>query len=214
MAGLSRRPGKPGGRAARRQARQGGVKRPLETPFIKRNIPTYDLLDEESLEKIEKAADTILAEIGIEFRDDAETVELFRKAGGKVSPVSATIWNIRFEPGMIREIVKTAPERFTQVARNRARSVDIGGDAMVFAPAYGSPFVMDLDQGRRYGTFEDFENFVKLAQSSPWLHHSGGTICEPTDIPVNKRHLDMVYAHMRYSDRALSWLDHRARAGG
>ena len=73
---------------------------------------------------------------------------------------------------------------------------------MVFAPAYGSPFVMDMDQGRRYGTLADFENFVKLAQSSPWLHHSGGTICEPTDIPVNKRHLDMVYAHMRYSDRA------------
>jgi trimethylamine---corrinoid protein Co-methyltransferase len=43
---------------------------------------------------------------------------------------------------------------------------------------------------------------VKLGQASPWLHHSGGTTCEPTDIPVNKRHLDMVYAHMRWSDRA------------
>ena len=61
---------------------------------------------------------------------------------------------------------------------------------------------MDLDHGRRYGTIEDFENFVKLAQMSPNLHHSGGTICEPTDVAVNKRHLDMVYAHMRYSDRA------------
>jgi trimethylamine--corrinoid protein Co-methyltransferase len=61
---------------------------------------------------------------------------------------------------------------------------------------------MDLDKGRRYGTIEDFQNFVKLAQMSPNLHHSGGTICEPTDIAVNKRHLDMVYAHIRYSDRA------------
>ena len=42
---------------------------------------------------------------------------------------------------------------------------------------------------------------MKLAQSSPWLHHSGGTICEPTDIAVNKRHLDMVYSHIKYSDR-------------
>ena len=55
--------------------------------------------------------------------------------------------------------------------------------------------------GRRYGTIEDFRNFVKLAQSSPWLHHSGGTICEPVDVPVNKRHLDMVYSHIKYSDR-------------
>ena len=60
---------------------------------------------------------------------------------------------------------------------------------------------MDLDKGRRYGTIEDFRNFVKLAQSSPWLHHSGGTICEPVDVPVNKRHLDMVYSHIKYSDR-------------
>ncbi|MFI5392291.1 MAG: trimethylamine methyltransferase family protein, partial [Myxococcota bacterium] len=77
----------------------------------------------------------------------------------------------------------------------------IGGNATVFAPAYGSPFVRDVDGGRRYGTIEDFRNFVKLANSSPFLHHSGGTVCEPVDLPVNKRHYDMVYAHMRYSDR-------------
>jgi trimethylamine--corrinoid protein Co-methyltransferase len=35
----------------------------------------------------------------------------------------------------------------------------------------------------------------------PHLHHSGGTVCEPVDLPVNKRHLDMVYAHIRYSDK-------------
>ncbi|MEY8799157.1 trimethylamine methyltransferase family protein [Leisingera sp. XS_AS12] len=174
----------------------------LRVPFITRRVPPYDLLDEEALVRIEQAADRILAEIGMEFREDPETVELFRQAGGKVRQVSPETWNIKFEPGMIREILRTAPSRFTQHARNPANSVEIGGDAMVFAPSYGSPFVMDLDKGRRYGTIEDFQNLVKLAQSSPWLHHSGGTICEPTDIPVNKRHLDMVYAHMRYSDRA------------
>lgn len=192
------------GRSARRAARQGGSKpnHQLEVAYITRNIPTYDLLDEDSLIKMEAATDTILAEIGIEFRDDPETVSLFAAAGGQVTKVSDTASNIRFEPGLIQEILKTAPARFTQHARNPANSVDIGGDAVVFAPAYGSPFVMDADTGRRYGTIADFENFVKLAQSSPWLHHSGGTICEPTDVPVNKRHLDMVYAHMRYSDRA------------
>ena len=71
----------------------------------------------------------------------------------------------------------------------------------VFAPNYGSPFVRDLDNGRRYGTIEDFRNFVKLAYLSPHLHHSGGTVCEPVDVPVNKRHLDMVYSHIRYSDK-------------
>ena len=79
--------------------------------------------------------------------------------------------------------------------------MQIGGDATVFAPNYGSPFVHDLDRGRRYATLEDFENFVKLAYASPHLHHSGGTVCEPVDVPVSKRHLDMVYAHLRYSDK-------------
>jgi trimethylamine--corrinoid protein Co-methyltransferase len=71
----------------------------------------------------------------------------------------------------------------------------------VFAPAYGSPFVRDLDGGRRYGTIEDFRNFVKLTYVSPFLHHSGGTVCEPVDLPVNKRHYDMVYSHLRWSDK-------------
>lgn len=174
----------------------------LRTPYITRRIPTYDLLNDEALCRIEATADRILAEIGIELRDDPVAMQLYRAAGAQVVHISGDRWRIRFEPGLLREVLKIAPARFTQHARNPANSVEIGGDAMVFAPAYGSPFVMDMDHGRRYGTIADFENLIKLAQSSPWLHHSGGTICEPTDVPVNKRHLDMVYAHMRYSDRA------------
>ena len=99
---------------------------------------------------------------------------------------------------------RSSPPRrrtYTQHARNPANSVQVGGDATVFAPNYGSPFVHDLDQGRRYATLADFENFVKLAYLHPYLHHSGGTVCEPVDVPVSKRHLDMVYAHLRYSDK-------------
>lgn len=190
-------------RSAGKQQRSSapGENRHLRVPYITRKIPTYDLLGEDALVQIETAADDILADIGIEFREDPEVVEMFRQAGADVRQLSDEVWNLRFERGLIRKILSTAPARFTQHARNPANNVEIGGDAMVFAPSYGSPFVMDLDKGRRYGTIEDFENLVKLAQSSPFLHHSGGTICEPTDVAVNKRHLDMVYAHIRYSDR-------------
>ena len=67
--------------------------------------------------------------------------------------------------------------------------------------SYVNVFVSDLERGRRYATIEDFRNFVKLAYLTPCLQHSGGTVCEPVDLPVNKRHLDMVYAHMRWSDK-------------
>ncbi len=186
-----------GGRDMRRSERGTGATRGVHVPYITRGIPTYDVMGEENLLKIEAAANRILAETGLEFRDDPEALDLWRRAGAKVDGVS-----VKFEPGMLREIVRTAPAEFTQHARNPVNNVQIGGRNVVFAPAYGSPFVMDLDRGRRFGTIEDFTNFIKLAQSSPWFHHSGGTICEPTDVPVNKRHLDMVYAHIKYSDRA------------
>ena len=189
-----------GGRNQRREARaQGNV---VHRPYIVRGIPTYDILSDESLSKIETTAERILAEIGIELREDAEAMRLYRKAGAHVTETAPEVWRLKFEPGMLREILRTAPAEFTQHARNPANSVRIGGKNVVFAPSYGSPFGMALDRGRRYGTIEDFQNFVKLSQSSPWLHHSGGTVCEPTDVPVNKRHLDMVYSHIRYSDRA------------
>ena len=96
---------------------------------------------------------------------------------------------------------KTAPKVFTQHARNPERNVQIGGKATVFAPVYGPPFVRDLDGVRRYATLDDFKNFVRLAYMAPSIHHSGGTVCEPVDVPVNKRHLDMVLAHMTLSDK-------------
>ncbi|WP_124086115.1 trimethylamine methyltransferase family protein [Pseudogemmobacter humi] len=189
-----------GGRNQRRESRaQGGTG--VHRPYIVRGIPTCDILSEESLARIEATAARILAEIGIELREDAEAMRLYREAGAEVTETAPEVWRLKFEPGMLHEILKTAPAEFTQHARNPANNVRIGGRNVVFAPSYGSPFVMDLDRGRRYGTIEDFRNFVKLAQSSPWLHHSGGTVCEPTDVAVNKRHLDMVYAHIRYSDR-------------
>jgi trimethylamine---corrinoid protein Co-methyltransferase len=182
-----------------RQARQtqrattgGGMGR----PYIIRNIPTYDVLSEENLIKIETTADRILAEVGIEFRDDPVALNHWKTAGAEVDGLL-----VKFPPGMLREILKSAPSQFTQHARNPLNNVEIGGKSVVFSPAYGSPFVMDLDRGRRFGTIEDFRNFIKLAQSSPNFHHSGGTICEPTDIAVNKRHLDMVMAHLTLSDR-------------
>jgi trimethylamine---corrinoid protein Co-methyltransferase len=183
-----------GGAAGRRQARSA---RKLESfPFITRNLPPTDLLSSETVEIIEANADTLMEEIGVEYRDDPEALELWRQAGADVKGE-----RVRFPKGLCRELMKTAPAQFTQHARNPARNVEIGGPHTVYAPVYGPPFVRDLDGQRRYATIADFRNFVKLAYMAPAMHHSGGTVCEPVDIAVNKRHLDMVYTHIRYSDK-------------
>jgi trimethylamine---corrinoid protein Co-methyltransferase len=187
--------GERSGAAARRAARTGGGPG-AQMPFIRRAIRVYEVLDEEGLAIIERNADTVLEEIGIDFRDDAEALALWRDAGADVRGE-----RVHFPKGLCRALLKTAPSTFTQHARNPERSVQIGGDATVFAPVYGPPFVRDLEGNRRYAKIEDFRNFVKLAYLAPSIHHSGGTVCEPVDVPVNKRHLDMVHAHMTLSDK-------------
>jgi len=192
----ARRGRRGGGRAAKRAQRAGASTARL--PYITRKIEPLCMIDEEGLSTIEQNAETILEEIGIEFRDDAESLQMWRDAGADVQGEL-----VKFPRGLCRKLVMdTAPAEFTQHARNPANNVQIGGNHLVTVPAYGPPFVRDIEGGRRYATIEDFQNFVKLAYMSPHIHHSGGTVCEPVDLPVNKRHFDMIYSHMRYSDKA------------
>ncbi|MGV6889207.1 trimethylamine methyltransferase family protein [Rhodophyticola sp. SM2404] len=183
-----------GGGAARRAARSAVS---FETArFIERNIPNLEVLSDEALEIIEYNAETVLEEIGVNFADNPKALALWKEAGADVQGE-----RVRIPRGLARDLCKTAPSRFTQYARNPERNVEIGGKSLVLAPVYGPPFVWDIHEGRRYATMADFEKFVKLGYMSKWLHHSGGTVCEPTDVPVNKRHFDMLYAHMSLSDK-------------
>lgn len=184
-----------GGRAARQAARTASF---LEsTPYLTRRLRPFEVLDEEGLATIEEHADRLLSEVGVEIADDPEALRIFADHGAEVDGT-----RVRFPEGMCRRVIQeSAPARFTQHARNPERSVVIGDPHMVFAPAYGPPFVRDLEGGRRYATIEDFRNFVRLAFVSGGLHHSGGTVCEPVDLPVDQRHLDMIKAHLTLSDK-------------
>ncbi|MEO0912621.1 MAG: trimethylamine methyltransferase family protein [Pseudomonadota bacterium] len=190
----SRRRGRGGGGAARRAERTAPK---LEAArFIERNIPNFEILTEEAIAIIEENAETILEEVGVAFVDNPGALQRWRDAGADVKGE-----RVHIPRGLARKLCATAPARFTQHARNPERNVEIGGKSLVLAPVYGPPFVRDLEGGRRYATIEDFRNFVRLGYMSKWLHHSGGTVCEPTDIAVNKRHLDMLEAHMTLSDK-------------
>ena len=187
------RPAGRGGRKARLDKRAAS-QRVSGPAIIRRCTPTYNLLDDEALERLEAHTDWILKEIGVEFRGDGEALALFRAAGAKVDGT-----RVRLDFDLAKSLSAAAPRSFKMVARDPARSIVLGGDHVVLMPTYGPPFVTDLDNGRRYATIEDFRNIVRLTYSSAWLNHSGGTVCEPVDLPVNKRHLEMVYAHLTCS---------------
>ena len=184
-----------GGGGAARRAERTAVS--IKTArYIERNIPNFEILTEEALQIIEQNAETVLEEIGVNFVDNPAALERWREAGAEVEGE-----RVRIPRGLARQLCATAPARFTQHARNPERNVEIGGKSLVLAPVYGPPFVRDAAGGRRYAVMEDFRNFVRLGYMSKYLHHSGGTVCEPTDVPVNKRHLDMLHAHMTLSDK-------------
>ena len=206
-AGTGGRHRRGGGGAARRAERT--AHRVEAAPFIRRRIPNYEILDEEGLALIEANAETVLEETGVRFADNPAALELWRGAGAEVRGD-----RVHLPKGLARSLCATAPREYVQHARNPERNVTIGGKNLVLAPVYGPPFVRDMERGRRYATIEDFRNFVKLAYVSPWLHHSGGTVCEPTDIAVNKRHLDMMLAHMTLSRQAVHGQRDRGVAGG
>ncbi|WP_296419230.1 trimethylamine methyltransferase family protein [Pseudooctadecabacter sp.] len=188
------RRGRGGGGAARRAERSAVS---FETaPTIERKIPNLEMLSDKTLDIIEANAETVLEEIGVAFVDNPAALDRWRAAGAMVDGE-----RVRLPKGLARKLCATAPAEFTQHARNPAKSVVVGGNNLVLAPVYGPPFVRDAKGGRRYATLEDFQTFVKLGYMSKWLHHSGGTVCEPTDVPVNKRHLDMLLAHMTLSDK-------------
>jgi trimethylamine--corrinoid protein Co-methyltransferase len=183
-----------GGRAARHKAR---TSQQIEfSKFIERKIPNFEILNDESLEVIENSAEDVLAEIGVKFIDNEFALSLWKEAGADVKGDL-----VKIPRGLARKLCSTAPSSFTQYARAQSKNVEIGGNNLVCAPVYGPPFFRDLEGGRRYAELSDFEKLVKLGYMSKWVHHSGGTLCEPTDVPVNKRHLDMLFAHMTLSDK-------------
>ena len=192
--GGTRKRTRSGGGSARR-AERTAVKIECER-FIERNIPNLEILSQEAIEIIEYNAETVLEEIGVAFTDNPGAIAIWRNAGADIEGE-----RVRIPRGLARKLCRTAPKKIIQHARNSERNVEIGGNTLVMAPVYGPPFVRTASGGRRYATIEDFQKFVKLGYMSKWLHHSGGTLCEPTDVAVNKRHLDMLYAHMNLSDK-------------
>lgn len=194
MADGNPRRGRGGGGAARRAERT--AVRFEAAAYIERKVPNFEILNEEALQIIEANAEAVLEDIGVVFSDNPNALELWRDAGATTDGE-----RVRIPKGLARKLCETAPSSYTQVARNPDRNVVVGGNNLVLAPVYGPPFVRDAAGGRRYATIEDFRNFVRLGYMSKWLHHSGGTVCEPTDVPVNVRHLDMLHAHMTLSDK-------------
>jgi trimethylamine--corrinoid protein Co-methyltransferase len=179
-------------RRARAGAHFGGEVKPLLN-----KLPLTEVLSPEGIELIHRASMRLLQDPGILIIDYPPARETFKANGAKVEGEL-----VRIDEDTLMHFVRQAPPSFTQLARNPANNLHLGGRTTIFAPVYGPPNVGDLDRGRRKATIEDFRNFAKLTYMAQHLHHNGGTLVEPDDIDENERHLDMLLAHITLSDKA------------
>jgi len=164
--------------------------------FLNR-MPRFEVLGEEALATIGGGWERLAQEVGVRF-DHPRALELFADAGQTVDGEV-----VRFDPGFLRAQAATAPATFTLHARNPARDLTIGGDAMVFGAVNGPPFVR-LDGERRDGTMADLENLLRLAHMADVIDTPGRNMLEPGDVPLDIRHLRRSLASATLTDRVWS----------
>lgn len=165
--------------------------------MIKQNFLREDLLEKEDIDRIHRTSMEIFEETGVEINNE-EAKGVFEENGARVED-----GKVFLKRELIEEYLEKVPSSFTLHARNPDNNVEIGGRSGVLAPGYGAPWVTDTEGNNRDATYEDYENFTKLASASDNLDVLGGVLVEPTDLADEERHVKMMYAAARYSDKPL-----------
>ncbi len=193
------RPRRRGGSDRRRAAK---IDAPVvHNPTLLRNLPVYEVVNQEGVEMVHELAMRIVEEIGVDFRDE-ESLDIWRRAGADVGGAIGAE-RVRIGRDELMALVASAPETFVHHGRNPERTVTVGGKNMVISPSYGPPFILDLEGQRRHATLEDLNNLQKINHMGSSVHIAGGPIVEPVDVPVPHRHLHMAYSGLKYSDKPI-----------
>ena len=157
----------------------------------------YQLLTQNEIEQIHENSLRIMENVGIIFTYEPAK-EILKKAGAKVDGDL-----IRFPREMVERELKNVPSSFTMYARNPKKNVEITCEKTAYVGPYGSPFVTDMDKGRRSGTLDDFINIVKICDKLDNIDIQSHISCEPNDVDVKIRAQVMVYNTLKYSDKPL-----------
>ena len=164
------------------------------------SFPPLELVSTDQIESIHQASLEILKDIGMEFMS-GEARELVKKAG---ADVDETTHMVRFDPAMVEETIKTAPESFRLHSRNPQKNLEIGGNYITNCCVGSPPNASDIDNGRRSGNTADYQNLLRLSQYFNIIHLIGGYPVEPTDRHVSTRHLLCTRDMLTLTDKVIS----------
>lgn len=186
------------GREAQSAARNAAARLPqAEWGGPRHATAPLALVDDGALERIHHASLTILEEIGMDFLSpQARAIAV--AAGAKAGPEPE---RLRFDRGLVMDLVAKAPARFTLRGGHPGRDLAIGQGFTHWACVSSAPQVNDLEGGRRPGTQEDFRRFLRLGHSLNVISFFGGYPVEPQDLPAATRHLDCIADFLTMTDK-------------
>lgn len=191
MTETRRRGGGRQGRQSRKgRDRQAGYRR-LVNPYEPARILTDD-----QIAAIHQAALRLLAEVGMRVMLE-EARQILAAHDVDVDDDTELV---RFDPEMVAEAIESCPSQFEIISNSGERDVVMGGDSVAMLPVAGPPHAMDLERGRRAGTLENFDDFVRLTQSFDVLHGLTPMV-EPQDVDLEFRHLQMSRSQLLLSDK-------------
>ncbi|HEY7749429.1 MAG TPA: trimethylamine methyltransferase family protein [Aestuariivirgaceae bacterium] len=167
---------------------------PVSNPY-----PPFNILEEEGIRRIIDGAYRLLEEAGLEFRSQ-RALAILSQHGAEVDHASQIACMDR---ALVQHYVSLAPARFDVHARNPERDTVMGTNRINFNTVGSPPNVSDLERGRRPGTYQDLCDLIKLNHALGVIHLAGGAVVEPLDLPVPTRHLENIYALLRYTDRPI-----------
>ena len=155
----------------------------------------YQIITQEELEMIHDTSMRIMEEVGIIMPYD-HAKEVLAANGATVDGDL-----VKFDRKMVEEAIKTAPSSYTMHSRNEAKNVEINCERSAYAGPYGSPFVTDIENGRRDATYEDYINLCKIVEKMEYIDIQSHIHCEPNGIDNDDRPLWMVYNTTRWAEK-------------
>jgi trimethylamine--corrinoid protein Co-methyltransferase len=185
--------------------RQGGRGRRLDgsrvpqLPWTQVRNPyaPMEVLSADQLEAIHLTSLRILEELGMEVMSP-RALAVLQAAGAQSNSATRTVY---LDRGLVESALTSAPPVFALTPRNADRRVNLGANHSNFGLVAGPPNVHDCERGRRPGNYQDYCDFIRLAQYFNAVHLIGNQVCAPVELPANSRHLDTYRANLLYSDR-------------
>ncbi|MEL7565092.1 MAG: trimethylamine methyltransferase family protein [Dehalobacterium sp.] len=157
----------------------------------------YQVLTQNEIEQIHETSLRILEEVGIVFSYGSAR-EILAKGGAKVDGQ-----RVYFPKDMVEKELKKAPSSFILHARNPEKNVLINTQKTAYVGPYGAPYIMDMDNGRRLATLDDYITICKLEHKMDNIDIMSHIPCEPQDVDVNVRSMEMIYQTLKHSDKPL-----------